>query len=183
MTATDFGFWITAFLSVWTGAAVVISKNPVRAALFLVLNFVCLAALYLLLNAQLLAALQILVYAGAIMVLFLFVIMLLNLGGEQSLQDPLAGQKGAALLLGAVLLFGLGAAVRSAMAMEPAVRANVQAPQGAYGDQVRDIGMSLMTEYLYPFELTSVLLLVGIVGVVLLARRTVAEERQQRGGS
>src|SRR5437660_2154411 len=107
MTATDIGFWITAFVSVGTAAAVVINKNPVRAALFLVLNFVCLAMLYLLLNAQLLAALQILVYAGAIMVLFLFVIQLLNLGGEMTRSDPLVGQRLVGLALAAVLLGGL----------------------------------------------------------------------------
>src|SRR6266550_1836659 len=100
--AQTVGFWFLALISVVSALMVVMNRNPVRCALYLIVNFVCLAIFYLMLHAEVLAALQILVYAGAIMVLFLFVIMLLNLGGEQSLQDPLAGQKGAAILLGIV---------------------------------------------------------------------------------
>jgi NADH-quinone oxidoreductase subunit J len=182
MDLKDVAFWITALVSAGSAIMVVAHKNAVRSALFLILNFICLALLYLLLDAQLLALLQILVYAGAIMVLFLFVIMLLNLGGEQTLGDPLPGQKGAAVALGVVLLgvlwFAVSAArtqerqmdqpVTSAMNVDPLVRPIV--PPGTESDQVRVIGALLMTRYVYPFELTSVLLLVGIIGTVLLAK-------------
>src|SRR3982751_6414796 len=114
MDLKDVAFWITALVSVASAVMVVAHKNPVRSALFLILNFLCLAIFYLLLDAQLLALLQVLVYAGAIMVLFLFVVMLLNLGGEQTLGDPLPGQKGAAVVLGMVLLGVLWFAVSAA---------------------------------------------------------------------
>src|SRR5947207_1891158 len=114
MSARDLAFWLLAVASVGTALGVVLHPNPVRAALLLVLNFVCLAGLYLALDAQVLAALQILVYAGAIMVLFLFVIQLLGLGGEQTLKDPLAGQKGFAFILGLILFGGLCAAITTA---------------------------------------------------------------------
>jgi NADH-quinone oxidoreductase subunit J len=182
MDLKDVAFWITAVISVASAITVVAHKNAVRSALFLIVNFLCLAFLYLLLDAQLLAALQVLVYAGAIMVLFLFVVMLLNLGGEQTLGDPLPGQKGAAVVLGLVLLGVLWFAVSAArtqerqmgpqgttMAVDPLVRPVV--PPEAERDQVRVIGALLMTRYVYPFELTSVLLLVGIIGTVLLAKQ------------
>ncbi len=176
----DLLFIVCAVVSVGSAIMVVVHPQPIRSALFLVLNFITLAILYLTLNAQLLAALQVLVYAGAIMVLFLFVIMLLNLAGEQNLEDPLAGQKGAALLLGFFLLAGLGAAVWSARRVVADTAGAV--PQGAaQTDQVRDIGMRLMTDYVYPFELTSVLLLVGIIGSVLLAKRRLAGEEATGG--
>src|SRR5262245_28589311 len=86
-------FAVIAALSLVSAIGVVVNRNPIRCALLLVVNFVCLAVIYVMQNAQVLAALQILVYAGAIMVLFLFVIMLLNLGGELTKSDPLVGQK------------------------------------------------------------------------------------------
>src|SRR6266852_9720470 len=101
------GFWILAVVSVASAFMVVMNRNPVRCALYLIVNFVCLAICYLIMSAQLLAALQILVYAGAIMVLFLFVIMLLNLGGEQVLHDPLVAQRPLGVLFGAGLLWFL----------------------------------------------------------------------------
>src|ERR1051325_5841939 len=107
MTGQLFLFWVAAVISVVTALGVVLHPNPVRSALLLVLNFIVLAVFYILLNAQVLAALQILVYAGAIMVLFMFVIMLLNLGGELTRTDPLVGQRAVGLVLGAALLVGL----------------------------------------------------------------------------
>src|SRR2546423_437928 len=107
MTPTLTGFWILAVISVVTAVGVVVHRSPMRSALLLVVNFCSLAIMYVLLNAQVLAALQILVYAGAIMVLFLFVVQLLNLGGETSRTDPLVGQKFAGVVLGGLLLAGL----------------------------------------------------------------------------
>jgi NADH-quinone oxidoreductase subunit J len=161
----QFGFWLLAVVSVATALAVIINRNPVRCALFLVLNFSCLAVLYLLLDAQLLAALQVLVYAGAIMVLFLFVIMLLNLGGEQIQQDPLVGQRPLAALFGAGLLLSLGTAFQQWATQAPPPRALPA------DDQIRVLGETLFVKYVYPFEVTSILLLVGIIGTILLAKR------------
>src|ERR671930_1896231 len=106
--AETVGFWLVAIISVVTALLVVINRNPVRCALFLIVNFVCLAVFYFMLQAEVLAALQVLVYAGAIMVLFLFVIMLLNLGGEQVLHDPLVVQRPLGVLFGALLLAAIG---------------------------------------------------------------------------
>jgi NADH-quinone oxidoreductase subunit J len=166
-----FGFWLLAVVSVATALAVILNRNPIRCALFLVLNFSCLAALYLTLDAQLLAVLQVLVYAGAIMVLFLFVIMLLNLGGEQIEHDPLMGQRPLAALFGIALLLSLGTAFQQWGAHAPAP----QAPPA--DDQIRILGQQLFVKYVYPFEVTSVLLLVGIIGTILLAKRRLAERR------
>src|SRR2546425_4284085 len=108
------GFWLLAVISVATAVLVVGNRNPVRCALFLIVNFACLAIFYLMLQAEVLAALQILVYAGAIMVLFLFVIMLLNLGGEQVQHDPLVAQRPLGVLFGVLLLGFLGRALARA---------------------------------------------------------------------
>jgi NADH-quinone oxidoreductase subunit J len=175
MTAASVGFWVAAVVSVASAVMVVAHRSPVRSALFLIVNFCSLAFMYLLLNAQVLAALQVLVYAGAIMVLFLFVIMLLNLGGEKSVDDPLPGQKGAAVILGVFLICGLGAAVRW-LAEQPDAGPR---PLAAAGNQVQDIGILLMRDYVYPFELTSVLLLVGIIGAVVLAKRRPEQAKVQ----
>jgi len=170
-------FWVTAAISVGTAFGVVLHRNPVRSALFLVINFICLAVLYLMQNAQVLAVLQILVYAGAIMVLFLFVIMLLNLGGEMATADPLVGQRFVGVLLGLALLLGIGWAINSvgtqtganAVNTIAAGRAAIAAQQNVTQPQL--IGWDIFTKYVYPFELTSFLLLVGVIGVIILTKR------------
>lgn len=167
-------FWMIAGLSVLTALGVVFHRNPIRSALLLVLNFVCLAVLYLMLNAQLLAMLQVLVYAGAIMVLFVFIIQVLNLAGEQSHADPLAGQKPGGLVLALGLLAGILAGIwhfaqQSPIVAESGRRAAQVEAEGV--TQVQILGWDLFTRYVYPFELTSILLLVGAMGVILLTRR------------
>jgi NADH-quinone oxidoreductase subunit J len=180
-------FWILAVISVLTGLGVVLHRNPIRSALLLVLNFVCLAIFYVFLNAQVLATLQILVYAGAIMVLFLFVIQLLNLGGELNPTDPLVGQRLVGVILGAGLLAGLGAAIYYATghpgpAMTPGA-SRVAAAEQAGISQIQIIGYDLFTKYVYPFELTSVLLLVGVIGVMILTKRRAAAGATDAGRS
>ena len=203
-------FWILAALSVITALGVVLNRNPIRCALLLVINFICLAVFYVLLNAQVLALLQILVYAGAIMVLFLFVIQLLNLGGETATTDPLVGQRFVGLILGLCLLTGLVYGINSTVAHPggnaPAFasstgQSSMQTDAGSEGaqtaappvvtppseglkrvmdaekagvSQIQVIGWDLFTRYLYPFELTSLLLLVGVIGVILLTKRPAA---------
>ena len=177
MNGFQIAFWIIAVISVITALGVVLHRSPIRSALLLVLNFVALAVLYVLLNAQVLAALQILVYAGAIMVLFIFVIQVLNLAGETATTDPLVGQPFFGVVLGALLLGGLIWGINFISA-NPAVvtappdavtRQQAAAQQGV--SQIQIIGWDLFTKYVYPFELTSILLLVGVIGVVLLTKR------------
>jgi NADH-quinone oxidoreductase subunit J len=168
------GFWIVAVIAVVAGLAVIFQVNPVRCALALIVNFACLAVLYLLLNAQLLAALQVLVYAGAIMVLFLFVIMLLNLGGEQVEHDPLVAQRPLAMALGGALLIGLTSAFHNWAGLSAAAGAPAAAGTSGGLDQVTEIGRQLFIHYVYPFEITSLLLLVGIIGTILLAKRRIS---------
>jgi NADH-quinone oxidoreductase subunit J len=171
-------FWIVAVFSVITALTVVLHPNPIRSALFLVLNFMGLAVVYLLLNAQVLAFLQILVYAGAVMVLFLFVIMLLNLGGETAKTDPLVGQRLVGLVLGLAMLTGLvysiNASIRPASGVASEGLTRVIEAEKAGVSQIQIIGWDLFTRYLYPFELTSLLLLVGVIGVILLTKRPTA---------
>jgi NADH-quinone oxidoreductase subunit J len=171
--AGEIGFWIVAVISVGSALAVIFQANPVRCALFLIVNFIALAVLYLLLNAQLLAALQILVYAGAIMVLFLFVIMLLNLGGEQVEHDPLVGQRVLAMALGVALVIGLGSTYFNWAASPAAMVSDSGISSSLTVDQVPEIGRQLFVRYVYPFEVTSLLLLVGIIGTILLAKRRI----------
>ncbi|MFN3649216.1 MAG: NADH-quinone oxidoreductase subunit J [Armatimonadota bacterium] len=173
-------FWILAGLSVITALTVVIHRNPMRAALALVVNFLSLAVLYILLNAQVLAALQVIVYAGAIMVLVLFVIQLLNLGGENVREDPLGiGQRLAAALLGMLLLGGIMYGINAYAGRAPAgVSPRLQQLQQADIPQIQIIGWDLFTRYVYPFELTSLLLLVGVIGVLIFTRRRTTQVTQ-----
>src|SRR5579862_7923180 len=97
-------FWILAVISVVASIMMVVTRNPVRSALFLVVTFLCVAVYYVTLAAQFIAAVQIIVYAGAIMVLFLFVIMLLNLGAPEALRESGALQRNAALILGGIFI-------------------------------------------------------------------------------
>ncbi len=157
-------FFLLAATALISGIMVVIQVNPVRSALFLVLNFFALAGIYLLANAQFIAAIQIIVYAGAIMVLFLFVIMLLNL------REPEEG--GAQLHLGQKIIGSSLAAGTAALVIY--VISKIKMPPGK--EMVADFGTtemvakSLFTEYLLPFEATSILLLVAVVGAVILAK-------------
>ena len=172
LSAQDLVFWVVAATMVVTALGVVLNRNPLRSALMLVLNFVGLAAIYFLLNAQVLGVLQILVYAGAIMVLFIFVIMMLNLGGERTAEDPLVGQRFVASVLGLALLSGLGVAVYWFMfkGQSPGQLGGAR-PLPIDVDQSQVLGISLFTKYLYPFELTSILLLIGLIGAVVLAKQ------------
>lgn len=161
-----------AIVAVAAAVSMLVSRNAIYSALFLVLNFVAVAALYLLMNAAFIALVQITVYAGAIMVLFLFVIMLL--GAEQAAQKPsLRWQLPVAIVLGVVLVAELVAAIVGglidfAQAFE-AVGAEFGSPAS--------VGELLFNKYLIPFEVTSVLLLVAMVGAIVLTRDA-SKERQ-----
>jgi len=155
-------FFLIGALAVGAALGLVIKRNPIHGALFLVLNLACVAALYLTLGAEFLAAAQVIVYAGAIMVLFVFAIMVLIPGKEETGPDPRRAWRLAAVPAGALLLVLLGVALRG-------LRADAGGP-GAPGG-IETVARLLFTDYLLPFELTSVLLLAAMVGVLLLARR------------
>ena len=151
----------------------VVQRNPLMSAIYLIGNFFCIALLYLLLRAQLLAVLQIVVYTGAIMVLVVFVIMLLNLGDEKRLTEQLDTKK----IVGLVLVFGFLLEVLFIVGgseTEP-TRATIHADAGSIGT-VESMGTALFGKFLLPFELTSFLLLAAIVGAVVLAKRRVNTE-------
>jgi len=158
-------FYIFAFLTLICGFLVIanpFSRNPVTSAMFLVLAIVALAGLFVLLHAFFLAAVQVLVYAGAVMVLFLFVIMLLDLKAEERRKVRALGVVGGLVCAGAILAIFL----RSLLQAPPPAS---EAPS-LEGGTAR-LGQLLFTEYLLPFEIVSVLLLVAIIGVVLLSRK------------
>ncbi len=156
-------FWIFAVLAVLGGAGVVLSRSPLNGAMSLVGAFFALAGLYLLLSAQLLAALQVLVYAGAIMVLFLFVIMLLNVGADEVRQErigPIRGGVATLTSLAALALVG-----REFLR----IRFPFARPPSDFGT-VAAVGRVLFSDFTLPFEATSLLLLAGILGAVVVAK-------------
>lgn len=170
LTASYIGFWILAVLSIGSALMVVLARNPVRSALFLVVTFLAIAVLYITLSAQFLAAVQIMVYAGAIMVLFLFVIMLLNLSAPEALKERGTIQQPIALLLGAVFITALLFSQSLGEMTTKAAHANEIANLGT----VQTIGLSLYSPslpWLFPFEITSILLLIAVIGAIVLAKR------------
>jgi NADH-quinone oxidoreductase subunit J len=162
-------FYTIAAFILGFAVLVVSTKDTVHSVLFLVLDFLFVAALYVLLNAPFLAAIQVLVYAGGIVVLYLFVVMLVNLKRPpESHQDPHRRTRLGFGLAAAVLL-ELGAiATYSSMRPPPPFTAMVSVPAGGNTEQV---GWLLYTAYLIPFEIASMLLLVAMIGAIVLAKR------------
>ena len=167
MTVESFLFFLFGAVAIGSALLMVTRRNPIVSALFLILNFFCLAGFYLILHAQFIAVIQIIVYAGAIMVLFLFVIMLLNLGDERSLRDGFSVKKVIATGLGVGVLLELVYIILNASGSLPAQRG----PSSLEIGTVEYIGSKLFTVFLLPFEVTSLLLTAAIVGAVLLAKK------------
>jgi NADH-quinone oxidoreductase subunit J len=164
MTAQLAVFFVLAALAVIGAVNLILQKHPIHSALSLIVVMVALAGLYLLMGAEFVAAVQIIVYGGAIMVLFIFVIMLLNAGIEEHTSiSKLAGVPG---LLLAVALAGFVAATiaRSTESVQAAAQSGALAP-------TKEISSMLFKDFVYPFELTSFLILVAILGAVVLAQR------------
>jgi NADH-quinone oxidoreductase subunit J len=164
-------FWVFAVVAIGGALLCITRRSPVASALWLVTTLFSLAGIFVLLDAQFIAALQVMVYAGAIMVLFLFVIMLLNLG--RGTPTDMRGWAGRFVALALAVLLGveLWVLVRSPLA------GAIQLPAGALSQVTQEHGVvgvisdSLFRTYMVPFEVTSILLLAAIVGAVVLAKR------------
>lgn len=172
MTSDLIVFLVLSLVAIAAALGMVFSRNAVYSALFLVLNFVTVAAFYLLLGAPFIAMSQITVYAGAIMVLFLFVIMLLgaeSLAPSRALpwQKPLAFTLALALVVEAVYLI-ISRARPGLAVTAPAASVNTM-------ENLREMALTLFNQYLLPFEVTSILLLVAMVGAIVLTK-------QEKGG-
>ncbi|MGN8226409.1 NADH-quinone oxidoreductase subunit J family protein [Gracilimonas sp. BCB1] len=157
-----------AVLAIGSALAMVINKNVVNSALFLVLNMVSLAGIFLILNAQFLAVIQILVYAGAIMVLFLFVIMLLNVEDEEKLFDKFRVK----YLLTFVLAMAVMGQIFYSLAGVTDMLPQISEQMASIGT-VEAVGDVLYTDYLLPFELTAVLLTAAVVGALMIAQHKI----------
>ena len=166
MTATLFYF--IAFLTIISALFVVLNRNPVYSAVMLVFCFFSLAALYVLLEAYFVAVLEIIVYAGAIMVLFLFVIMLINVGKEKAATSLVQKAKAFPFML--VVLFSLNIILLILWRNEGLHQPETISSVGS----ITAIGQALFTKYLLPFEIASLLLLVALIGTVYLAKKKVS---------
>ncbi len=159
-------FIILAVMAVVSALGVITRKNPISATMLLVMHFITLAGLYLTLHAQFMAVIQVLVYAGAIMVLVVFVIMLLNVGREERLANQRLARQGAgigmAMLLGGVLIYALTRVPYAA------ATADSRAIQNG---TIEGVGKALFTTYVFPFEMVSLILLAAAVGAVVLTKR------------
>src|SRR4051812_45516894 len=156
-------FYFLSFLAVLSALMVVVSKNPVHSVLYLIICFFAIAGHYILLNAQFLAAVHIIVYAGAIMVLFLYVIMMLNLNANV---EPHKSKltRFAATIAGGLLMITLVAALKDST---PAPMVAGGTPVGV----IKNLGKTLYNEFMLPFEISSILFLTAMVGAVMLGKK------------
>lgn len=179
-------FFILAIIAVFGAVMVVTRKSPVASAIYLVMTMCSLAGLFVLLGAIFLAAFQVIVYAGAIMVLFLFVIMLLNLRRDEFGHDPRSIQKYLGLafailiLVQSVIIIGWAAKDLSKETLPGTAVESQQVQPGSPQDysSAESVAETLFTKFAYPFEVTSVLLLAAILGAVVIARRKGVTDRE-----
>jgi NADH-quinone oxidoreductase subunit J len=159
-------FYFLSFLAILCGLMVVLEKNPIHSILYLVITFFAIAGHYILLNAQFLAAVHVIVYAGAIMVLFLFVIMLLNLNKEVEPHKSTIVKAAAVIASGLLLIILVGALKETSSLPTPMISS---ADMGL----VKNLGKVLFNQFLLPFETASLLFLAAMVGAVLLGKRDI----------
>jgi NADH-quinone oxidoreductase subunit J len=162
-------FWLLSVIALIASVSMIIQRNPVYSALFLIVTLLSLAALFLLLNAHFLAVIQVIVYAGAIMVLFLFVIMLLDVRRTEVTASRVKLQKSLGILLGAVFFLETVLVLRSGTVKEMA-RVATTPTDPDFGTAVA-LGRSLFTHYVFPLQLAAILLFVALIGAVVLAKR------------
>lgn len=158
-------FVVLAVLAIASALGMVLSNSTVNSALLLVINLVTLSGVYLLLQAQFLALIQILVYAGAIMVLFLFVIMLLNVDKEENLFDKFRVKYLLAFLLGAIIFAQIIYSIGGVTDMLPEISGEM-----IQVGTVESLGAVLYTDYLFAFEMTAILLTAAVVGALMVAQ-------------
>lgn len=165
-------FFISAVVAVFGATMMISQRNPVASVLYMILSLVAQAVVYIQLSALFVGAMLVIVYAGAIMVLFLFVIMLLNLRGREDLgahSSPIS--KITKYVVSLLLFVELVFIIKSVVLGGPvAGLLNTTPPTSDFGS-VKSVSMLLFTKYLYPFELTGILLLIAVVGAVVIARR------------
>ena len=157
-------FLTLAAISIFTALRMVLSKNPVHSVLYLILTFFAIAGQFILLNAQFLAVVHIIVYAGAIMVLFLFVLMLLNLSKETEPQKSTGWKLSAGIAAGMLLVTLVGA-------LRGGIEVNIPANPNEKVGLVENLGMVLFTDFVVPFEIAGILFLAAMVGAVLVGKR------------
>lgn len=170
---TLYVFYFLSFLAVLSALMVVFSRNPIYSVLYLVITFFCVGGHYLLLSAEFLFAVHLIVYAGAIMVLFLYVIMLLNLNIETEPQKK-SVYKVSAVISGGLLMLVLVAALRGAESPELVFGAHAEV------GLVKNLGKMLFNEFLLPFEIVSVLLLAAMVGAVMLGKTPLKDTKDAK---
>ena len=162
-------FWFLAVIALMAAASMVIQRNPVHSALFLIITLLSLAGLFFLLHAHFLAVIQVIVYAGAIMVLFLFVIMLLDIRRTEAAPSRVKLQKSLGILLGVIFFLETILVLRSEVVRDMAVVAAIP-PAPDFGTAVA-LGRALFTGYLFPLQLAAVLLFVALIGAIVLSKR------------
>jgi NADH-quinone oxidoreductase subunit J len=171
-------FYISAIVAAGGALMMILQRNPVASVLYLILSLVALAVLFVQLSALFVGSLLIIVYAGAILVLFLFVIMLLNLRGEKFTSEKPILDKGTKITL--VVLFFMELVILIKQMAFPQRMDSLMTQASPDFGGVEPVATLLYTKYLYPFELTSILLLVAIVGAVIMAKRDKNEEEGER---
>jgi len=165
MSTTHFLFWVLSIVALFSAIMVVVSKNPVHSVLWLIVVFFTISGHYILLNAQFLAIVNLIVYAGAIMVLFLYVIMLMNLNVDTEPQKN-KWLKIAGVIAGGALLLVLVAALKDADVKNQIAETG----QGEIG-LIHNLGISLFNDYVVPFEISSILFLSAMVGAVVIGKK------------
>lgn len=170
-------FLVAAVIAIFGATMMIAQRNPVASVLYLILSLLGQAICYIQLTAVFLGVLLIIIYTGAIMVLFLFVIMLLNLRGKEDL-GPGSGQIQTAVKFIVSGLIAIEIGLIATKIALPTATAGVNAPPSTFGD-IPNVAMRLFTTYVYPFQLTGILLLVAVVGAVVLAKR---DEDVRRSG-
>lgn len=171
MPITQYIFFFLTFVAILSALMVVIDKNPVHSVLYLIVTFFAIAGHYLLLNAQFLASVHIIVYAGAIMVLFLYVIMMLNLNKEIEPHKKNIPKFAAVVAAGVFMLCLIGLLTNAQKGMLPAA-------QNENIGLVENLGKILFREYMLPFEVSSVLFLAAMVGAVFLSKKKLIKSRK-----
>ena len=166
MTITQILFWVLSALTVFSALMVVVSRNPVHSVLWLIVVFFAISGHYILLNAQFLAIVNLIVYAGAIMVLFLFVIMLMNLNADTEPRRSV-WMKFAGVISGGLLLSVFISVVRTSVDI---TNKTVETTTGDIG-LIQNLGKVLFTDYMVPFEISSVLFLSAMVGAVVIGKK------------